>query len=211
MRSRGVEKVGGEDCDTLEVVAFDDHRWTFWLSKTDHLPRKVEYLFHVNWVEHPYDQIQTEQWSDVKLNADMPNTLFAWQPPKGWREWRFPMTIEEMLKPGTMAPDFKLASTDGKPIQLSDFAASPCGSASGRLLPNPAWPPMANWVDARSSPHPTESIRNTRTLGLSSWATMPRTMPKLAQETLHANGTHLSLDSRHLRRRPVEFVLRITR
>ena len=52
VRSRGVEKVGGEDCDKLKVVAFDDHRWTFWLSKTDHLPRKVEYLFHVDWVRN---------------------------------------------------------------------------------------------------------------------------------------------------------------
>ena len=58
VRSRGVEKIAGEDCNTIEIVAFDQHRWTFWLSKTDHLPRKVEYLFHVDWVEHPYDQIQ---------------------------------------------------------------------------------------------------------------------------------------------------------
>ncbi|MGO9113062.1 MAG: M56 family metallopeptidase [Thermoguttaceae bacterium] len=125
VRSRGIENVGGEDCDRIEVVEFNDHRWTFWLSKTDHLPRKVEYLFHVDWVKNVYDQVHTEQWSDVTLNADMPNALFAWQPPKGWTEWKFSETKEEMLKPGTVAPDFKLASADGKPIQLSNYRGQP--------------------------------------------------------------------------------------
>ena len=137
VRSRGVEKVGGADCDKIEVVAFDEHRWTFWLSKTDHLPRKVEYLFHVNWVKDAYDQVLTDKWSDVRLNADMPNSLFAWQPPKGWTEWKFPRTIEEMLKPGTVAPDFKLTSADGKPIQLSDYRGRPVLLCFWAASPNP--------------------------------------------------------------------------
>ena len=95
MRSRGSEKAGGEDCDKIEMVAFNEHRWTFWLSKSDHLPRKVEFLFHVNWVEDPYDQVQTEQWSDVTLNAATPDTLFAWEPPKGWTEWKFPRRVKK--------------------------------------------------------------------------------------------------------------------
>jgi beta-lactamase regulating signal transducer with metallopeptidase domain/peroxiredoxin/outer membrane lipoprotein-sorting protein len=125
VRSRGVEKIGGEDCDKIEIVAFDQHRWTFWLAKTDHLPRQVENLFHVDWVKNAHDQVHTERWSEVTLNAKLPSSLFAWQPPKGWREWRFPEIREGMLKPGATAPDFKLASADGKPIQLSDYRGRP--------------------------------------------------------------------------------------
>jgi beta-lactamase regulating signal transducer with metallopeptidase domain/peroxiredoxin/outer membrane lipoprotein-sorting protein len=141
VRGRGAEKVGGEECDKIEVVAFDSHRWTFWLARTDHLPRKVEYLFHVNWVKNPYDQAHVEQWSDVTLNSDMPDTLFAWQPPQGWTEWRFPDTSKAMLKPGAMAPDFRLASADGKPIQLSEYRGRPVWLCFWAASPYPASTP----------------------------------------------------------------------
>ena len=59
----------------------------------------------MNWVEtDAYDQIDTEEWSEVTLNADMPNSLFAWQPPKGWTEWRFPETSENDVEAGRRGP-----------------------------------------------------------------------------------------------------------
>jgi beta-lactamase regulating signal transducer with metallopeptidase domain/peroxiredoxin/outer membrane lipoprotein-sorting protein len=188
VRSRGVEKIAGEDCDKIEVVAFDQHRWTFWLSKTDHLPRKVEYLFHVDWIKNPYDQIHTEEWSEVTLNADLPNTLFAWQPPKGWTEWRFPKTIEQMLKPGTTAPDFKLASTDGKPIQLSDFRGQPvwlcfwAAASQPRLAPDGK---LTGRCDLRRIQKIYSQYKDAGLVVLGYNATDDA---KQARETLHANG-----------------------
>jgi peroxiredoxin/outer membrane lipoprotein-sorting protein len=140
VRSRGVEKVGDTECNKIEIVSFDEHRWTFWLAKTDRLPRKVEYRFRVDWVKNAYEQVHIEEWSDVKLNAEMPVSLFVWQPPKDWREWRFRKTREKMLKPGTMAPDFTLASADGKPIQLSDYRGRPVWLCFWAATP---WPNVA--------------------------------------------------------------------
>ena len=124
----------------------------------------------------------------MKLNADMPNTPFAWQPPKGWREWRFPRTIEEMLKPGTMAPDFKLASTDGKPIQLSD-CGQPVWLCFWAALATPLGPRWQTDWTLRSSPHPTDifAIQEIHS-GLVILGYNATDDAKLARETLHANG-----------------------
>jgi peroxiredoxin len=188
VRSRGVEKVGGEDCDKIEVVAFDQHRWTFWLSQTDHLPRKVEYLFHVDWRKNAHDQVGAEQWSDVKLNADLPNTLFAWQPPKGWTEWRFPETSKEMLKPGTTAPDFKLVSADGKPIQLSDYRGRPVWLCFWAASPWPDNTPDGK-IGGRYDLHRVQKIyEQYKDLGLVVLGYNATDDAKLARETMRANG-----------------------
>jgi beta-lactamase regulating signal transducer with metallopeptidase domain/peroxiredoxin/outer membrane lipoprotein-sorting protein len=188
VRSRGVEKIDGQDCDKIEVVAFDEHRWTFWLSKTDHLPRKVEYLFHVNWRNPPYDQVHMEDWSEVKLNADMPNTLFAWQPPKDWVEWKFPETREAMLKPGTVAPDFKLTSADGKSIQLSDYRGRPVWLCFWAACPWPDAAPdgkVGGRYDLRRIQQIYEQYKDSGLVVLGYNATDDA---KTAQKTMQANG-----------------------
>lgn len=58
---------------------------------------------------------------ELAVNADIPNSLFAWEPPEGWVKWDFPKSTDKMLKPGTQGPDFRLASADEKPIKLSDY------------------------------------------------------------------------------------------
>ena len=111
------EKVGDEDCDKIEVSIMKHQRsWYLWLSKRDHLPRKLKEIVRVS-----YDIIITEDWSSVTVNADMPDTLFAWKPPEGWTQWKKPPIEIGLLKPGTKAPDFELASADGKQIKLSDY------------------------------------------------------------------------------------------
>ena len=85
----------------------------------------------------PYDQILTDEWSEVALNAEIPNSLFAWQPPKGWAEWRFPRTGEEMLKPELRLPISSSPRPAASPSNCPIIVAGRCGSASGRPLPGP--------------------------------------------------------------------------
>jgi hypothetical protein len=86
------------------------------VSKRDHLPRKLKRIVRVS-----YDIVTNEEWSDVTLNADMPQTLFAWKPPEGWTQWKKPPIEAGLLKPGVKAPDFELASLGGAPIKLSNY------------------------------------------------------------------------------------------
>jgi outer membrane lipoprotein-sorting protein len=117
VRSLPAEKVDGEECDQIEVSIMKHQRsWYLWLSKADHLPRRIKEIVRVS-----YDLVIKERWSKVAVNADVPTTMFAWKPPKDWKEWRFPDSEKKMLKPGTQGPDFQLTLTDGKPIKLSDF------------------------------------------------------------------------------------------
>jgi peroxiredoxin/outer membrane lipoprotein-sorting protein len=112
------EKIGEDDCDNIEVDIRQYQRtWYLWLSKRDHLPRKLKDIRRVS-----PEIVVTEDWSSVALNADMPETLFAWKPPQGWTEWRIP-DADELLrrKPGTKATDFELACLDGTTIKLSKF------------------------------------------------------------------------------------------
>jgi outer membrane lipoprotein-sorting protein len=117
VKSMGTEKVGDEDCDVIEVSIMKHQRsWYLYLSKADHLPRKMKEIVRVS-----YDLVVTEDWSSVTVNADIPDTLFAWKPPEGWSQWEMPPIEIGLLKPGTKAPDFELASADGNKIKLSDM------------------------------------------------------------------------------------------
>ena len=117
VRSLPAEKVGSEDCDQIEVSIMKHQRsWQLWLSKRDHLPRKLKEIIRVS-----YDLVIDEQWQDLALNADIPNTMFSWKPPEGWKQWKFPDSMKKLLKPGTQGPDFQLTLTDGKRIKLSDY------------------------------------------------------------------------------------------
>ncbi|MEN6497739.1 MAG: hypothetical protein ABFD16_25850 [Thermoguttaceae bacterium] len=116
VKSLPPEKVGTEECDQIEVSLMKHQRsWYLWLSKRDHLPRKLKQIVRVS-----YDIVMHEEWSSVTLDAEIPETLFAWKPPEGWTQWRMPKPEERLLKPGVEAPDFKLALIDGNQAQLSD-------------------------------------------------------------------------------------------
>ncbi len=117
VKSLGTEKVGTEECDKIEVSIMKHQRsWYLWLSQRDSLPRKLKEIVRVS-----YDLVITEDWSSITLDAEIPATMFAWKPPKGWTEWKTPPIEAGLLKPGTKAPDFELASADGKRIKLSDY------------------------------------------------------------------------------------------
>jgi outer membrane lipoprotein-sorting protein len=113
----GTEKVGSEECDKIEVSIMKRQRsWYLWLSKRDHLPRRLRQTIRVN-----HDLEIGEDWSAITVDADIPATMFVWKPPKGWKQWHEPNPDDCLLKAGTKAPDFNLASIDGKRIKLSDF------------------------------------------------------------------------------------------
>jgi outer membrane lipoprotein-sorting protein len=113
----GTEKVGSEQCDKIELSIMKHQRsWYLWLSQRDHLPRKLREIVRVS-----HDLEIGEDWSDITVDADIPAAMFVWKPPKGWKQWHEPNPDDCLLKPGTKAPDFNLASIDGKRIKLSDF------------------------------------------------------------------------------------------
>jgi hypothetical protein len=117
VRSLGTEKVEDEECEIIELSIMKHQRsWFLWLSSSDHLPRKLKEITRVS-----YEIVTNEQWSDVTLDADLPDKLFIWKPPVGWTQWRMPSPEERLLQPGTPAPDFELASAGGEPIKLSDL------------------------------------------------------------------------------------------
>jgi len=117
VRSLGSEKVGDEECDGIEVSIMKHQRsWELWLSKRDHLPRRLKQVVRV-----AYDITMHEAWSKVALNAELPMDKFAWKPPEGWKVWRLPDSEESLLKPGQKAPDFDLLAADGSRIKLSDY------------------------------------------------------------------------------------------
>ena len=90
--------------------------WYLWVSRRDHLPRKLKQIVRVS-----YDIITHERWSNVTVNPEIPLEKFCWEPPEGWTQWRLPAPEERLLKPGAKAPDFDLLSADGQRIKLSDY------------------------------------------------------------------------------------------
>ncbi|OHB63358.1 MAG: hypothetical protein A2Y77_06955 [Planctomycetes bacterium RBG_13_62_9] len=113
----GVEKVGDEECDVIEASIMKHQRSSYlWLSKKDHLPRKLKQVVRVS-----YDIIMHETWSDIVIDGEMPAEKFIWTPPDGWQQWEMPSAESVLLKPGTPAPDFELLAVDGSKIKLSDY------------------------------------------------------------------------------------------
>jgi peroxiredoxin/outer membrane lipoprotein-sorting protein len=117
VRYLGIEKVGQEDCDMIEVSYMNHQRsYYFWISRRDHLPRKLKDI-----VRTSGENITQEVWSKVTLNAQIPPEKFRWAPPEDWKQWHPPTSEDRLLKPGRLAPDFELLSADGSKIKLSDF------------------------------------------------------------------------------------------
>jgi peroxiredoxin/outer membrane lipoprotein-sorting protein len=117
VRSLGTEAIHGEECHKIEVSLMDRQRsWYLWLSRQDGLPRKMKEIVRVG-----YDVVVDEKWDKVIINGDIPDSLFAWKPPPGWKEWRLPDDEARLLKPGTKAPEIALKSVTGERIRLSEY------------------------------------------------------------------------------------------
>ena len=111
------ESIEGHECDVIEVSFMKRQRiWYIWLSKQDHLPRKLKEVVRV---ARPL--VGYEYWSDVKINTEIPDEKFVWEPPAGWVQWTPPEPDLQLLKPGTEAPDFELLLADETKARLSDY------------------------------------------------------------------------------------------
>ncbi|MGB8657199.1 MAG: redoxin domain-containing protein [Candidatus Zixiibacteriota bacterium] len=116
VRWMGAEKIGQEECEVIEVSFMNHQRSRYlWLSKADHLPRKLKEIIRVG-----TDIIKHEQWSNVSTDDEILMDKFSWKPPADWQQWQPPSLEEGLLKPGTEAPDFDLTSTKGSRFRLSD-------------------------------------------------------------------------------------------
>jgi len=117
VRGWDAETVADHECDVIEVSFMKRQRiWYIWLSRQDHLPRKMKEVVRV---ARPI--IGYEYWSDVQINAEIPDEKFVWSPPAGWVEWTPPDLEEKLLKPGAEAPDFELLLADENKVKLSDY------------------------------------------------------------------------------------------
>ncbi|HEX7320053.1 MAG TPA: TlpA disulfide reductase family protein [bacterium] len=117
VRSVGVEMVNGELCDVIEVsIQKNTMSRFFWVSRNDRLPRKICQIIRANDIF-----IYNELWTNVLINANIANSLYQWKPPAGWTQYFEPSWEDDLLKPGTIAPDFELQSIEGNSIKLSDY------------------------------------------------------------------------------------------
>ena len=117
VRSLGVEKVGEEECELIEVSYMNHQRSKYlWISNKDNLPRKLKEIVRVS-----HNIITRELWANVIINSEIPLNLFNWNPPDGWVEYFLPQMEDGLLKTGTEAPDFDLTLIDGSRFKLSDY------------------------------------------------------------------------------------------
>jgi outer membrane lipoprotein-sorting protein len=117
IQNRGVEKVGDEDCNIIEISYMNHERsHYFWISRRDNLPRRLKMI-----IPGSKEIVTHELWSEVTINDEIATEKFAWTSPEGWRQWQPPGPEDKLIKPGQKAPDFELLSVDGGKIKLSDY------------------------------------------------------------------------------------------
>jgi len=117
IRSRGVNRVQGEECDVIEISFMKARRtWYIWLSREDHLPRRIKEI-----VRGAETRVTVEEWSNVTVNAQIPPKVLTWSPPQDWQPWDPPALADSLLPRGQKVPDFALRSARGGKIRLSDY------------------------------------------------------------------------------------------
>ncbi len=117
IRSRGTNRVRGEECDVIEMSFMKARRTRYlWLSREDHLPRKIKEI-----ARGADTRVTVEEWSDVTVNGGFPAKVLTWSPPPGWRQWNPPTREDSLLPSGQAAPDFEFRAAHRGKIKLSDY------------------------------------------------------------------------------------------
>jgi len=117
VKNAGSGNLDGEVCDVIEASYMGGERTrVFWISRLDHLPRKLEETVRVK-----RDIVVREHWRSVAVNGSISNDLFSWKPPAGWAEYRLQELDDGILRAGSYAPDFDLPLLDGTRFRLSEY------------------------------------------------------------------------------------------
>jgi len=117
VKNAGSGNLDGEVCDVIEASYMGGERTrVFWISRHDHLPRKLEETIRVK-----RDIVVREHWRSVVVNGPISNDLFFWKPPVGWAEYRLQELDDGILGVGSEAPDFDLPLLDGTRFRLSEY------------------------------------------------------------------------------------------
>ncbi|MDD4856678.1 MAG: redoxin domain-containing protein [Candidatus Krumholzibacteria bacterium] len=112
----GSGSADGEACDVIEATYAKGQRTrVFWVSRRDHLPRRLEETVRVK-----REIAVQESWRAVVVNGAIPKETFLWKPPVGWTEYRLQELGDGLLKLGGEAPDFAFELLDGSAFRLSE-------------------------------------------------------------------------------------------
>lgn len=120
----GRDTVDGARTIHLQIIMLDGQRITeYWISESDYLPRKMKEKIIMN---ASNCHITREQWSNIFINEHFPDSLFSWEPPENWREYKLPSEriIKDILykKKQCLYDSFTgLTQTGGGTFNLRDY------------------------------------------------------------------------------------------
>lgn len=121
----GEDTVNGISMHHIKVTMLGGQRISeYWISTSDYLPRKMNEILVMN---ASASSSRTEQWSNVSLNEDIPDSLFSWKPPDDWTEYSRPtqklMEDSQMDKKRNLYGTFiNLALLGGGTFNLRDYS-----------------------------------------------------------------------------------------
>ncbi|HVL39261.1 MAG TPA: hypothetical protein VM328_07705 [Fimbriimonadaceae bacterium] len=114
----GTETVGGTVCDVVKAEYSDPPRTTtFAIGQKDSLIYRAE-------IRMPgpggQESVQVNTLSNIKLNATVPKTVFAFKPAAGQKLYEQPDYNAKLVKVGDPAPDWTLPTPNGGTVSLSE-------------------------------------------------------------------------------------------
>lgn len=90
----GRDTVAGEQLLHILLVMLDGQRMAeYWISERDSLPRYMQEKLVMNGSDY---FLKRERWIHVAVDDDLPDSLFAWEPPDNWKEYSPP--AEQILQ-----------------------------------------------------------------------------------------------------------------
>lgn len=123
----GTTTVGGVTCDLVKAeYKAPDRTVTFAIGQSDSLIRRAEIRMALPAeiaATLPADQresVQTNELSNIVLNAAIAPTVFAWKAPEGQKLFEQPDYSSKLVPVGQPAPDWTLPGPNGETVSLSD-------------------------------------------------------------------------------------------